>query len=364
MKKSLITFLAWALAVAGSAQSRETIYVGADGFPVHGKAVEETSARYERLPESLRGVSRTPVWNLGRNSAGIYIRFRSDSPSISARWTSYPDSHMGHMADAGDNGLDLYSLVDGKWQFVGTAFGSSENGKKEKLIVGDMEPVMREYMMYLSLYDGVKDLSIGIEKGFRIERPEVESPKTRKRVVMYGTSILQGGCASRPGMAYTNILSRRLDREVVNLGFSGNARLDYEIAGLIAKVEDPGAIVLDFLPNCVADSVYKKAERFYHIVRDAHPRVPIVFVGMPFYAHYYFNTSVRKTIDDRNEAINAIFKKLRREGEKDIFLMPADGMFGHDNEATVDGTHPTDLGMMRYADFMYPTLDKLLKRWK
>ena len=210
--------------------AQNVVYTDASMFPLYGKVSDQTNARYERLPSSLQGVSRDPVWYLGRNSAGLFIRFRSNSTSIHARWTSTFNSSMPHMTDTGTKGLDLYAIVDGQWRHVCSA--QPQGGTSERKIIGNMDPVEREYMLYLSLYDGVSSLEIGVDEGATLDQPAVDRPSREKPIVMYGTSILQGGCANRPGMAHTNIISRRLDREVINLGFSGNALLDMEIAEL------------------------------------------------------------------------------------------------------------------------------------
>ena len=132
------------------------VFTDASAFPVFGKCIEETSARYERLPSSLKGVTRDPVWDLGRNSSGLYIRFRTNSTAIHVRWKSTdPLHHMPHMTDAGDNGLDLYLLTGEGWRFAGSAFQwarPGEDGVREKRLIANMEPEMRECMLYLSLY--------------------------------------------------------------------------------------------------------------------------------------------------------------------------------------------------------------------
>ncbi len=364
MKKLLISAAALLMSVAAFAQKAEIVFVDAAEFPLYGKAVENTSGRYERLPAELNGVIRKGVWDLGLNSAGMFIRFRSDSPSIHAKWISTENSHMPHMTDVGDNGLDLYTLIDDEWRFVGSAFGWTRNASKQRKIVGTMDPVMREYMLYLSLYDRVDSLYIGIEDGYRIEAPQVVRPANKKPIVMYGTSILQGGCASRPGMAHTNIIARRLDREVINLGFSGNARLDYEIADLIAKVKDPALIVMDNVPNSIADTIMKKTEKFYHIIRKAHPDVPVIFVEDPHFPHMLVDNSAKLDVESRNIALKEIYGRLKKAGEKNIYYVEADGMLGDDSEATVDGTHLTDLGMTRYVDHIMPTIKKALRKSK
>lgn len=360
--KNIIVFLtvAFALAVSsGSVSAQTAVYTDASAFPVYGKVSDQTNSRYERLPSELQGVSRDPVWYLGRNSAGLFIRFRSNSTSIYARWESTFNNSMTHMTDTGTKGLDLYTLVDGKWRHVCSA--QPQGKKSERKIIGNMDPVEREYMLYLSLYDGVSSLEIGVDEGATLDQPAVDSPSREKPVVMYGTSILQGGCANRPGMAHTNIISRRLDREVINLGFSGSALLDMEIAHLMAGVEDPGLYVLDYAPNAYADMIDENGEKFFRVIRDAHPDVPVIFIEDVIFPHTMFDNAIRAEVQEKNAAQKRLFDRLKRAGEKDIYYIPAEGMIGDDGEATVDGIHFTDLGAMRYVDHVLPTIRKALK---
>ena len=252
MKKLLLIFtlLSLSIALCDSLYSQEVEYKDAALFPVYGKVSDATNNRYERLPSALQAISRGPVWFLGRNSAGLFIRFRSNSTSIHVKWESAFDTRMTHMTDTGAKGLDLYAIHEGEWTHVCSA--QPQGKTSQRTIISNMDPIEREYMLYLSLYDGVSSLEIGVDKGAMLDLPAVDRPSREKPIVMYGTSILQGGCANRPGMAHTNIISRRLDREVINLGFSGNALLDMEIAELMASVPDPGLFVMDYAPNAYA----------------------------------------------------------------------------------------------------------------
>lgn len=174
------------LAVSANAQ---VVYHDASAFPLLGKATETTLTRYERLPDSLQNISRKPLWELGRNSAGLAIRFRSNSTRIAAKWDVLLDRNMNHMTPTGIKGLDLYCLQDGKWMFAGS--GRPQGKANETTMVKDMLPEEREYLLYLSLYDGVTSLSIGVDSLSQISGPAVELPVRKKPVVFYGTSILQ-----------------------------------------------------------------------------------------------------------------------------------------------------------------------------
>lgn len=354
MRTKLFLFCLLLTTMAGA----QIVYHDASAFPLLGKATEATATRYERLPDSLQHISRKPLWDLGRNSAGLAVRFRSNSTCIAALWEVRDNRSMNHMTPTGIKGLDLYCLQDGEWIFAGS--GRPQGKVNKATIVKNMLPQEREYLLYLSLYDGVTSLAIGVDSLSEILQPAVDLPRREKPIVFYGTSILQGGCASRPGMAHTNILERRLNRECINLGFSGNALLDLEIAHLMASV-DASMFVLDFVPNATVEQMRERADEFYTIIRRKHPDTPILFIEDPIFTHSPFDTRIAKEVKDKNETLNAIFQSLKQRGEKNIYFLSSRDIIGHDGEATVDGIHFTDLGFMRYAEVLYPILKKQIE---
>lgn len=331
-------------------------------LPLYGKAFvgDDENGKYRRLPASLNGKSRDAIWHLGQQSAGLYLRFRSNSPFVKACWRSSFNNHLNLMTDTAVKGLDLYFLNEGKWRFAGS--GRPEGKETEATLVANMDKEEREYLLYLSLYDGVDSIEIGIDEDSQMSLPQIDSPRSGHPIVMYGTSILQGGCVSRPGMAHTSVISQALDREVVNLGFSGNAFLDMEIADLMAKVENPALYVLDYAPNASAKDIAEKGEQFFHRIRDAHPKTPVIFVEDPNFTHSIVDKYLQKEISEKNEVPKQLFENLRRQGEKQIYYVPADNLIGKDGEATVDGIHFTDLGTKRYAKVMIPIIRKALHK--
>ena len=337
----------------------QMVYHDASQFPLLGKAVQRTEMRYNRLPDSLKNISRSPLWNLSKNSAGMAIRFRSNSTRIAVKWENIFNNHMNHMTDVGTKGLDLYCWESNEqWRFVNSA---RPTGKmNQAIIISNMQPKEKEYMLYLPLYDGLVSLSIGVDSSATINQPLIDYPVRKKPVVFYGTSILQGGCASRPGMAHTNIISRRLNRECINLGFSGNALLDLEVAKVISEV-DASVFVLDFVPNASVEQMKERMETFYRIIRSKHPDTPVIFIEDPIFTHTLYDERIAKEVQRKNDILKEIFNRLKKENEKNIILISSKNMLGEDGEATIDGIHFTDLGMMRYADLVCPIIKKAIK---
>ena len=357
MKKIILICAALFAAFSMDAQF---VYTSADQFPVFGKITDKTSERYTRLTPEMEKTIRKPIWDLGQDSAGLTVRFRTNSTGIGVKWTTIYNTSMNHMTVTGIRGLDLYVLENGRWWFVKSAIPGSKK-ENEKTFISGMTAEPREFMIHLSLYDGVRDLQIGIDSTAVIEQPQVDFPVAEKPVIMYGTSILQGGCATRPGMASTNIIQRRLGREVINLGFSGSAQLDKEIAEYMASAEDPGVYVMDNLPNCKAALVAEKTEPFVKILRDAHPDVPIIFVENPYYVYAHYSKKDYDNMKAANDSLKVVYGKLKKEGWKKIYYVKGDALNGTDREGTIDGAHFTDLGMIKYADILTPVIKKALK---
>ncbi|WP_423127598.1 SGNH/GDSL hydrolase family protein [Gaoshiqia sp. Z1-71] len=342
----------------GTAATDSLKYVNATTLPLIGKGFSDTQNRYERLPARLENQTRPPVWNLSKNCSGLAIRFRTNSSIIAAKWEVTGDVFMNHFTMTGIKGLDLYCLKNGKWQFVNTARPSAK--ATTAVIIKNMAETEMEYMLYLPLYDGLANLEIGVNAKSTIGQPEVNSPRVGQPVVFYGTSITQGGCASRAGMSYPNILSRMLNRDIVNLGFSGNGQLDLEVAEAMATIE-ASCFVIDCLPNVSIVQMNEKYSRFLEIIREKNPDTPILMVETILFPHMYFDQTVYTLLHEKNKTLARIFQEQKNKGDRNIYYMKAAKLIGDDQEATVDGVHLTDLGFQRIAENLYPTIRKLIK---
>ena len=333
-------------------------FVDASNFPVIGKGFINTQTRYERLPSHLENLTREPVWKLSKNCSGMAIRFRTNSDVIAAKWEVTNDVVMNHFTMTGIKGLDLYCRKNGVWQFVNTARPKGKSS--EAVIIQNMPGDELEYMLYLPLYDGLISLEIGVAAQSEIKAPLINSPQVGKPIVFYGTSITQGGCASRAGMSYTNILSRMLDREVVNLGFSGNGKLDLEIAEAMAGI-DASCFVIDCLPNVGVADIEDRYVRFLEIIRTTQPETPVILVENILYPHMHFDQEVFSLVNEKNSLLESIYREQKKKGEKNMVYVKAGNLLGQNLEVTVDGVHLTDLGFITVAENLYPVLRKQLK---
>jgi lysophospholipase L1-like esterase len=326
---------------------------------MEGKGWSDTRHFYDRWPARAETIVRTNVWNLGHDSAGLCARFVTDATAVSVRWILRRESlAMAHMPASGVSGVDLYVRKGGRWRWLGSG-RPDRFPVNEKALATGMKPERREYVLYFPLYNGIEELKIGVPQEATLS-PVTPRPVGVKPIVFYGTSILQGGCASRPGMAYPAILGRRLDWPHINLGFSGNAWGEPEVAHLLAEL-DPSVYVLDPLPNMTAKSVAERMEPFVKILRQSHPRTPIVLVENVPYPDGDLVQPRRERYATANARLREVYERLTKAGDKHLLYVPAKELIGKDGEGTVDGTHPTDLGFMRMADAIEPALRHALR---
>lgn len=322
---------------------------------LEGRGWDEVETPFDRLPLRAKGVVREQVWRLSTDSSGMFVTFRAATPAMRFEVElRQARLEMPHMPATGVSGVDLYAReADGPWRWV---FCPRPGAQTYSAELKGLSPEPRTYRLYLPLYNGVSALRVAVPNGVELEPvPPRKSPP----LVYYGTSIAHGACASRPGMSFVNILGRRLDVPVLNLGFSGNGRLEMELAALLAEV-DARAYVLDCLPNLGPRQVAERTEPFVRALRAERPDVPIVMVEDRVNANARFLPGRMRHHEGNHAAFRAAFDKLSASGLRGLTYVRDAPFLGEDGEATVDGSHPTDLGMVRYADALEPILRPLV----
>jgi hypothetical protein len=359
-----LSWLSFILPVVAQSTNAETQlrWLDPKELCIEGKGWTDTENFYDRLPARAKGVVRERIWSLSKESAGIGVRFVTDATEIWARWTVRKE-RLGnsHMPASGVSGVDLYVRHQGKWQWLGATRPETSITTEKRLTTG-MTSQPRECLLYLPLYNGIVTLEIGVPLEAKVELPPARAKHLRP-VVFYGTSIVQGGCASRPGMAYPAILGRRLDCPTINLGFSGNAFCEPEVASLLAEL-DPAVYVLDPLPNMKPEMVPERIPALIATLRAARPQTPIVLVEHLEVGDAPVNPSRRSSYSKSNAALRQIFDERVKAGDRKLFYIRGEKLLGDDGQGTVDRVHPTDLGFMRMADEMAPVLKRALRAAK
>ncbi len=205
----------------------------------------------------------------------------------------------------------------------------------------------------------IEDSIIGVNADAEITTAKERYLLDKKPVVYYGTSITQGGCASRPGLAFTNLLSRELDRSFINLGFSGNGRIETSVGEVMCEI-DAALYVIDCNPNTNAELIYDHTMELVQLLKKQRPDVPVLLVEGFLNESNYFNpaSGVNKTVEQKQKELKRAYETLKRSGVTKIFYQKGDALIGKDHEGTVDGIHPNDVGMMRIAEIMLPAIKK------
>jgi hypothetical protein len=330
-------------------------YIDGQSLTIIGKYHSEKN--YARFPAEYKDKLREDVWDLGQDATGISIRFRTNASVITVRWTVIGDEKMDHMASTGIEGVDLYAYVDDHWKYVNT--GRVKGKVNDFTMVKSHEGIFREYLLNLPLYDGVDSLSIGVNINAEITGPKENWLVAKKPVVYYGSSIAQGGCASRPGMAFTNILSRALDRSFINMGFSGSGTFDIPVGEAMCEI-DAALYVIDCNPNTKTELIYDRAVALVKLLKQKRPEIPVLLVE-GFYYVSGFGDPMQSDTEKKRVELHRAFDTLKASGLKQIYYKKGDGMIGDDYEGTVDGVHPNDLGMMRMAESLKPVIKRLVK---
>ena len=342
-------------------------YVDALDLRVINKGFDDTERPFSRIPAVLKDSVRPDLWDRQQCSSGVGIRFATNSSRIGVRYKLFWDTHMLHMADTGLKGTDLYIFEgDSVWRHVNTN-RPRVNNKQDKMCeatyVSNLDTTkMTEYMVYLPLYDGVTEMEIKVDQNAEITSGDPSLIDKNKKIIAYGTSILQGGCASRTGMAATNILSRELNCEVVNLGFSGEGKMDSCMARAMARIPDADVFLIDPGPNCTEMMCDTLTYGFIDILRTLRPEVPIVMLEGPMYPYSRYDSFFRSYLPAKNAAYRRNYEKLKAERPEYLYYVDCIELDGVEDDGTVDGIHLTDLGFKYYAQKLKPVLEPLINK--
>lgn len=316
----------------------------------------ENGGEFYRLPVKMKESFRKPVWNLAQDPSGGRIRFRTNSATLAIR-LEYPHGpSMTNMHAFGQTGVDLY-MNDLYW---GTAIAGRDS--KPRLVQNHtfyehQRRIDREITLYLPLYAPVKVMGIGVDADAEIQPPRPFA--LNKPIVFYGTSITQGGCASRSGMSYEAILGRLLNVDFINLGFSGNGIGEPEMAYIVASL-DPAVFVLDFAHNNPTIESLKQAyDPFIATIRRKHPETPIILLT-PIYDAHLESWAPRPILDEMRTIIRQVAAQRIAAGDKNLQLVEGTDLLGpSQGDSLVDGAHPNDLGHKAIAEGLAARISKI-----
>lgn len=319
---------------------------------------KENQGTFARLPLRAKGIVRPGVWNLGLRPASARIAFRSNTSSLAVRVRNLDTIVMPHMTASASNGLQLYCGEPMKMRPWSVAIPSMAEPEFTAQMFEGIPSKMREYRLYLPLYRPLESLHLGFSKGARIAPPSPNS--LAKPVVFYGSSITQGGCASTAGGDYVSSVGRRLNLEVINLGFSGNGKGDAEMAELMGEI-DAALYVLDYSPNVTVTQLRRTLPRFVRILRERRPNSPILLLTIQLQATYDYNLKARGHLEAKRDVMIGFYVQQRRKGFVNIHLVDGFGLLPFGGESLyADTTHLTEHGFNMMAERLAPAIEQIL----
>ena len=315
-------------------------------FALHG--VYHKDGKFRRMPEDVAKATSQGVFELHTFCSGGRVRFRTDSPYVAIHTKMPIIGRMSHDAMTGSSGFDLY--VGGNYRASFVPPFDMKDGYESLIHLGSSE--MREILIHFPTYSEVSELYIGLDENATVEAPTPY--RITPPIVFYGSSITQGGCASRPGTTYDSMVCRRLDADYVNLGFSGNARGEEAITSYIKNLP-MSVFVYDYDHNApTVEHLAATHEKMFRAIREANPELPILILQRPVYRQ---NEEEAR----RLAILTATYENARASGDKNVYLITGEELMAlAEHDGTVDGCHPNDLGFASMAKAVGTVLEKIL----
>ena len=325
-----------------------------DPFRIYGLYNAREEKTFCRLPRAVAEATSIGVLELYANTAGGRVRFRTDSPYLAIRAEFPSVLRMAHMPLTGSAGFDLYRIRDGRQSYINSFVPPSDIQNGYESVIPLEGNKMEEYLINFPLYNNVDNLFVGIQKGAKL--CEGDSYRNEKPVVFYGSSITQGGCASRPGNCYQNFISRQWNLDYINLGFSGSGRAEDAIVEYMAGME-MSLFVSDYDYNAPdPDYLQKTHQKMYQKIREKQPDLPYVMVSKP--------NPERSPLDSlkRRRIVFETFTYAMEQGDQNVYFIDGPELFGglERDACTVDSTHPNDLGFYRMGDVIGAVIGRIL----
>lgn len=313
-------------------------------FDIYGVYYED--GKFRRMPENIAKTVSEGVARLHSNTSGGRIRFKTDSPYVAISVVLSTLSKKDNFAMTGFAGLDLYSDNT----YIRTFRPPLDTVDRYESLLDLPGEGLREVTINMPLYSDVYELYIGLDEKAVIEK--AEPYVNDKPIVYYGSSITQGGCASRPGNCYQGFITRRFNCDYINLGFSGSAKAEDNMIEYLTGL-DMSVFVLDYDHNApTVEHLNNTHQKLFKAVREAHPDLPIIILTAPKYI-------LDDTFAKREKLIRKTYDDAVAAGDKNVYFISGKELMKHcRNEGTVDGLHPTDFGFASIAKVLGDLMEK------
>lgn len=330
-------------------------------FRVYGLLTEAPGEGFCRINRKIAEETSDGVLALYRNTTGGRVRFCTDAACVAIRAVMEEKCLMPHMTFTGSSGFDLYVIEEGRYLYQGTFVPPTDRGEAWESLIRLEPGKKREILIHMPLYNNVQSLHIGLDLNAAVE--ESKPYRLEKPILFYGSSITQGGCASRPGNSYTNLISQMLDIDHVNLGFSGSARGECNMAAYIAR-QPMSMFVLDYDHNSPLQQLEEKHENFFLTIRERNPDLPVLIASRSMLPR---TAEMAEEFQNRRNVIFRTYMNAKKRGDKRVGFIDGSRIYYQAEQlgmsadsCTVDGIHPNDLGFACMANTFGQAIEEML----
>ena len=326
-------------------------------FRIYGLYEPKSETVFKRLPDKIGLNTNNGVKSLYLHTAGGRVRFSTDSDYVMIRAFMPTATEFGHMTRLGVRGFDLYVDGDEGSTFYGSFVPPQNMDGGFEAVIEFKDKERRSLTLNMPLYNGVTDLYIGLQKGASLGAGAEYADK--KPILYYGSSITQGGCASRPGNCYQNMICRRLNVDYINLGFSGSGKAEDIIVDYMAGLP-MSVFVSDYDHNAPTSEYLNETHyKMYEKIRAANPDLPYVMISRPDF--WKSDAKGRASSVKRREIIAESYRRAKENGDENVYFIDGETFFAGElmDSCTVDGTHPNDLGFSKMARIIGDLLEQI-----
>lgn len=324
-----------------------------------GKGWKKTEAPFDRLPAKIKE-ALPKVWGLSHSSTGMCVHFDTNSTSIHAKLTLGSDQlGEANFNICSHSGVDLYCYDsnENRWRWAAAATHSTIKDQDPEIkLVSPLTSEVRHWRMYMPLRNQLLKISIGVDDGseFKVVPPRCEAP-----LVYYGTSIVHGAFTIRSGLGIAQRVSRKLDMPLINLGFSGAAKMEKEMAELLAEL-NAGIFIVDPYHNLSPEDIENNAEEFINILCTAKPDTPTFVLGAPQLLNSWLYPDVKEDQDKKTILLGKICRRMMRK-YSNLHYFKGENFYGSD-EVSLDGVHPNDEAFANMSKILTKKISKVLNK--
>ncbi|MBO5928289.1 MAG: hypothetical protein J6Q32_05510 [Clostridia bacterium] len=325
-----------------------------ENFNLKGVYFDQEENKFMRIPRKVAKACSDGVNFLCSNTTGGRVRFSTNSKRFIIKVRYKVFTIMPHFALAGSTGCSLL-IDDGDKPVLCKMLTPYPDNKNGYAIGIDLDGKMHNYTLYMPLYNDVESLEIGLEEGAELGLGKPY--KNVKPIVYYGSSITQGGCASRPDSCYQGIICKKNNVDFINLGFSGNAKGEDAIAEYIANL-DCSLFVYDYDHNApTIEHLIATHEKMFKTFREKNKNVPVIIISKP-------NDNNGKIDMIRKRIIRKTYLNAKNSGDDNVYFIDGATLYKYNKDFTVDSCHPTDLGFYFMAKRIYKEMCKIDEKFK